>query len=238
MSKLSVLIPAFNEERTIRRILEKVRAVDLGGIEKEIIVVDDGSSDATWARLQEIDWPELVKLRHERNAGKGRAIRTGLARITGDIVIVQDADLEYDPADYPRLVEPIRAGRFQAVYGSRFAGHDAFANYPWTHFFGVRFLNWLAKALYGVRLTDEATCYKAFSRDAIADVPLDCERFEFCPEITAKVARKGIAIHEVPISFNPRTAAEGKKIRWRDGWTAARTLWKYRSWTPAKSPSG
>ncbi len=232
MPKLSILIPAFNEERTIRQILEKVRAVSVPGVTKEIIVVDDGSADGTWKTLETIDWPELVKLRHPKNAGKGRAIRTGLERVTGDVVIVQDADLEYDPADYPRLVEPILAGRFQAVYGSRFAGHDAFANYPWTHLVGVRFLNLVARALYGIRLTDEATCYKAFSRAAIADIPLDCERFEFCPEITAKVARKGIVIHEVPISFNPRTAAEGKKIRWRDGWTAARTLWKYRGWAP------
>lgn len=232
MPKLSVLIPAFNEERTIRQILEKVRAAPPKEVVKEIIVVDDGSSDRTWEVLTGIDWPELVKLRHPKNSGKGRAIRTGLEKVTGDVVIVQDADLEYDPADYPRLIEPILAGRFQAVYGSRFFTRSDFDSYPWTHLIGVRFLNWVARVLYGVRLTDEATCYKAFSRAVIADIPLDCERFEFCPEITAKVARKGVAIHEVPISFNPRTAAEGKKIRWRDGWTAARTLWKYRGWTP------
>lgn len=235
MPTLSILIPAFNEARTIRQILEKVRAVDLGGIHKEIVVVDDGSTDGTWDILRVLDWPELIALRHEANAGKGRAIRTGLARATGDFLIVQDADLEYDPADYPRLLAPLISGEALAVYGSRFASAGALDNYPWTHRIGVRFLNGLARLLYGVRLTDEATCYKAFARHAVADIPLDCERFEFCPEITAKIARKGIAIREVPISFNPRTAAEGKKIRWRDGWTAAQTLWKYRRWRPAKT---
>ena len=162
----------------------------------------------------------------EKNKGKGTAIRTGLANVTGDIVIIQDADLEYDPNDYPKLVEPILTGKANVVYGSRILGKSR-KSY-WSFYMGGRFLSFLANLLYNAKITDEPTCYKVFRADMIKNINLKCRRFEFCPEVTAKVRKKGYKIYEVPIHYEPRSLKEGKKINWKDGLEAIWTLIKYK----------
>jgi len=220
---ISIVIPAYNEADTIVQAIDRVRAVPL---QKEIIVVDDGSTDETPQLLAQ--QPDVVVLRHPQNLGKGMAIRTAIARATGNIIIIQDADLEYDPMDIPRVIAPIAEGKAQVVYGSRFLT----ARRPK----GMRLPNWLinrllaamVRWLYWHPLTDEATCYKAFRADLLKSVPLTCQRFEFCPEVTAKVIRRGVKIMEVPISYEARTTLQGKKIRWWDGVEAIWTLLKWR----------
>jgi glycosyltransferase involved in cell wall biosynthesis len=220
---ISIVIPAYNEADTIVQAIDRVRAVPL---QKEIIVVDDGSTDETPQLLAQ--QPDVVVLRHAQNLGKGMAIRTAIAHATGDIIIIQDADLEYDPMDIPRVIAPIAEGKAQVVYGSRFLT----ARRPK----GMRLPNWLinrllaamVRWLYWHPLTDEATCYKAFRADLLKSVPLTCQRFEFCPEVTAKVIRRGVKIMEVPISYEARTTLQGKKIRWWDGVEAIWTLLKWR----------
>ena len=220
--KLSVIIPAFNERDTIEAILQKVEAVDL---DKEIIVVDDGSTDGTREILDR--WPGPLRvIHHERCRGKGAGIRTGLAAATGDIIIIQDADVEYDPNEYPQLVAPIVEGKAEVVYGSRFRG--TIRNMRFPNRVINRLLAWMANALYRAGITDEATCYKVFRADIIKSIPLRCERFEFCPEVTAKVRKRGVRIYEVPITYVGRSVAEGKKINWKDGVSAIWTLLKYR----------
>jgi glycosyltransferase involved in cell wall biosynthesis len=236
--KLSVIIPVYNEKTTIKEILQIVNDVD---ITKEIIVVDDGSNDGTRETLANLSMDGIKKCFHKKNRGKGAAIRTGLAKVTGDIVIIQDADLEYNPREYHQLIEPIVQGKAEVVYGSRFLDHSVQKNLPlhlhyvssfgirhYAFFLGVKFLNLLTRLLYGAKTTDEATCYKVFRADVIRNIKLKCERFEFCPEITAKVCKRGHKIHEVPISFVARTFQEGKKINWKDGIEAIYTLIKYR----------
>jgi len=227
--KLSVIIPVYNENATIRKVLDTVNKVD---IPKEIIIVDDGSDDGTRELIVGLSMDGTKKCFHSKNRGKGAAIRTGLEKVTGDIVIIQDADLEYDPREYHRLIRPILEGKAQVVYGSRLLGLP-----PWRkvryHFyypfaFGVKLLNLLTRLLYGTRITDEATCYKVFKTKVIRNIQLKCKRFEFCPEITAKLCKKGYRIHEVPISYMGRTFQEGKKINWQDGIQAIYTLIKYR----------
>lgn len=219
--KLSVVIPVYNERDTIQEALRRVRALD---VDLEVVVVDDASTDGTYAILE--TEPDLVLLRHAVNAGKGMAIRTALANVTGDVVAVQDADLEYDPQDLLRLMAPIARGEARVVYGSRFlAGRPRM---EWPNYVCNRLLAWTANLLYGARLTDEATCYKVFDATLIRSVPLECRRFEFCPEVTAKVLKRGERILELPISYNPRSYDSGKKIRWWDGVTALWTLIKYR----------
>jgi glycosyltransferase involved in cell wall biosynthesis len=227
--KLSVIIPVYNEKATIKRVLQVVNDVN---IDKEVIVVDDGSNDGTRELLVGLSMDGTKKCFHSKNRGKGAAIRTGLEKVTGDIVIIQDADLEYDPREYHRLIRPILEGKAQVVYGSRLLGLPP-ARMVRYHFyypfaFGVRLLNLLTRLLYGTRITDEATCYKVFKTEVIRNIQLKCERFEFCPEITAKVCKKGYKIHEVPISYMGRTFREGKKISWKDGIEAIYTLIKYR----------
>jgi len=220
---ISIVIPAYNEADTIVQAIDGVRAVPL---QKEIIVVDDGSTDETPQLLAQ--QPDVVVLRHPQNLGKGMAIRTAIAHATGNIIIIQDADLEYDPMDIPRVIAPIAEGKAQVVYGSRFLT----ARRPK----GMRLPNWLinrllaamVRWLYWHPLTDEATCYKAFRADLLKSVPLTCQRFEFCPEVTAKVIRRGVKIMEVPISYEARTTLQGKKIRWWDGVEAIWTLLKWR----------
>lgn len=223
---LSIIVPVYNEERTIDALLH--RLCDVANHENEVIVVDDGSTDATPRLLAA--WkarPGMLLLRHDQNRGKGAAIRTGLRCVHGEITIIQDADLEYDPADFPRLVQVIRSGESDVVYGSRYL--TPHARLPMNRFrLGVSCLNYLVRLLYGQRLSDEATCYKAFRTSLLRRLDLKANGFDFCPEVTAKLCRLGHRILEVPISYHPRTKAQGKKIGWRDGLHAAWTLVKWR----------
>ncbi len=227
--KLSVIMPVYNEESTIGEILEKVLDVE---IEKEIIVVDDGSSDRTGEILEEIkrNGADIRVFHHSRNMGKGAAIRTALREVHNELVIIQDGDLEYDPGQYRKLIKPVLDGQAEVVYGSRTLGrrfHPAsFQNF--IFFAGGRFLTMIANMLYGARLTDEPTCYKVFRTDVLKGMSLECRGFEFCPEVTSKLLRRGIRIVEVPILSHPRTIKEGKKIRLSDWFVAVYTLLKNR----------
>jgi glycosyltransferase involved in cell wall biosynthesis len=222
--KVSVVIPAYDEARTIWEIIERVQAVP---IEKEIIVVDDYSTDGTWEELKKLADEGVIKLfRHPANRGKGAACRTGLAQITGDVVVIQDADLEYDPADYPMLLDPIIKGRSKVVYGSRFLGPHK-AMYFW-HSVGNKLLTLLTNVLFDTTLTDMETCYKVFTADIARSIKLKSNRWGFDPEITAKILKAGNRIYEVPISYTGREFWEGKKISWKDALMVVRTLIKYR----------
>lgn len=226
---LTVIVPVYNEIRTVDELLRKVLSAPY---RKQIIIVDDGSTDGTTEGLEK--WrgnPYVEIVFHTRNRGKGTAIRTGLLHAYGCYTIIQDADLEYDPQDYPRLIEPLQSGVADAVYGSRYQSGVGFRWTSWSLFrLGVAILNVCVRFLYGIRLSDEATCYKAFPTSVLKAMGLECERFEFCPEVTAKAARLGLRIVEVPITYYGRTAEEGKKIRLRDGLAAIWTLWKWRKW--------
>jgi dolichol-phosphate mannosyltransferase len=223
--KLSVIIPVYNEKKTILEIVRQVKAVDL---DKEILIVDDGSTDGTKEQLKSLEGDAEVRIfYHDTNRGKGSAIRTALEHVQGDLVIVQDADLEYDPQDYIKLVRPILEGKTQVVYGSRYLSKENLL--PFTKFrMGVLLLNWLVKLLFGFNITDEATCYKVFKTELLKNLPLKCKKFEFCPEVTAKILKRGYRIIEIPISYSYRTVSEGKKIGWKDGLSAVLTLIKYR----------
>lgn len=224
--RVSVVIPAYNEEDTIREVLERVLALPLL---LEVVVVDDASTDSTAqtaAQVAESSPYRIRIVRQNQNQGKGAAIRTGLAVAEGDIVAIQDADLEYYPEDLPALVAQFDDRSVQAVYGSRFLDRRPpmrFANYV-----ANRILTIAANVLFGARITDEATCYKLFRREALEGLNLTCVRFEFCPEVTAKLLRTGVSIRELPIRYDPRTYGQGKKITWQDGFVALWTLVKYR----------
>lgn len=221
--KLSVIIPVYNESGTIREIIKRVQAVP---IDREIIVVDDGSTDSTCEILNQLTDNGIILKRHDRNMGKGMAIRTGIKHVSGDAVVIQDADLEYDPQDYLVLIKPIIEGKARVVYGSRVLGGG---KHSYRRFYlGGRFLSILTNLLYGSSITDEPTCYKMFRADVLKDIKLECTGFEFCPEVTAKILKKGIKIVELPISYQPRLIREGKKIKWTDGVIAIWTLIKYR----------
>lgn len=222
---LSVIIPAYNERETITEAIRRVREADLGpGVTAEILVVDDCSRDGTRELLRAI--PGIRLLEHQENQGKGAAIRTALAHATGAVVVIQDADLEYDPADFRAMLAPIREGKAAVVYGSRFMrGHPPMRT---ANYIANRLLAWSATLLFGQRLTDEATCYKMFRSDVLRAMNLRATRFEFCPEVTAKARRAGYRILELPVSYRARSIAEGKKISWHDGVAAFWTLLKYR----------
>jgi dolichol-phosphate mannosyltransferase len=223
--KLSVIIPVYNEERTLRQLFDKILKV---GVEKEIIIIDDHSTDRSLEIIKEYTKLENVKaIFHERNYGKGRAIRSGIEHVTGDIVIIQDADLEYEPEDYPKLMKPIVDGKTNVVYGSRELGTTHQHSY-FSFYIGGKFLSWLTNFLYSSNITDEPTCYKVFRADLLKKIELRCIRFEFCPEVTAKVLKRGEQIVELPIHYYPRTKNEGKKIKWKDGIEAIWTLLKYK----------
>jgi dolichol-phosphate mannosyltransferase len=226
---LTILVPVYNEADTIDRLLSRVLASPYA---EQVVIVDDGSTDGTATHLSH--WttdPRVIFFCHATNRGKGTAIRTGLDHACGRFTLVQDADLEYDPSDYPRLLEPLLQGRANIVYGSRYL-RPAPGSRPYARLFryGVALLNVAVRLLYGVRLTDEATCYKVLPTDVLRAMDLQCQRFEFCPEVTAKACRMGLTIAEVPISYTPRAVTEGKKISWIDGWEALVTLWKWRHW--------
>ncbi len=229
ISKLSIVIPAYNEEKTLEGILSRIEAVDLGDVEKEIIIVDDGSVDGTREILKKHENKYRV-IYHDKNMGKGAAVRTGFGVATGDYVVVQDADLEYDPNDIAAMVKLADEKGAGAVYGSRRLGLFKKKNpmAGWVYHLGGRFLTLLTNFLYGISITDEPTCYKMVSRRIIDRIELKANGFEFCPEITAKIARMSIKIYEVPISYVPRSKKEGKKIKFKDGVIAIWTLIKYR----------
>lgn len=232
--KISIIIPVYNEVNVLPMVLDRVMKAALpAGCEKEIVIVDDGSTDGTSEVLDR--YKDLVMIHHSvENFGKGAAIRIGIRKATGDIVLIQDGDLEYDPNDYLQVLQPLVDGKATVVYGSRFMGNLK----------GMKFANWLANkiltfsanVLYGCRLTDEATAYKAFRMEVLRSMRLRCLRFEFCPEVTAKARRLGHHIHEVPIQYNARGILEGKKIRWQDGFHAMWTLVKYR-FAPMEQPA-
>lgn len=227
--KLSVIVPVYNEAATVAQIIERVLKVELGDVEKEVIVVNDGSTDGTGAVLDSLvaHRPNPLKIvHHEQNRGKGAAVRTALEHVTGNIVITQDADLEYDPQEYPALLAPFEDPAVQVVYGSRNLHGNPRSS--WSFYWGGRLLSWIANLLYGSHITDEPTGYKALRADLLRSLDLQSDGFEFCPEVTGKVLRRGIEIHEVPISYRPRSFDEGKKINWRDGLRAIWTLLKYR----------
>ena len=233
--KLSVVIPAYNEKATIAETIERVKAVDLGSVDLEIVVVDDGSKDETRKILETI--PGIRVVLHERNSGKGAAVKSGFRAATGDIVLIQDADLEYDPQDYAALLQPILDGRVEAVMGSRFVveppqffGKGAKSPF-FTHYIGNILIVRLTNFLYGHSATDYEGCLKAFSKSVVDGIPIEANGFEYDNELICKLLRRGHRIAEVPIKYRPRTYEEGKKIKWQDGvrmiWTIVR--WRFRS---------
>jgi len=219
---VSVIVPVYNEEAHLDELL---RAVLASPVDKEVIVVDDGSTDGTREKLQALPRTENVTVVfHEKNYGKGASIRTALNYARGEYVLIQDSDLEYDPADYPALIAPLERGEANAVYGVRPDRPERGLRF----FLGAKFLTHLTNLLYGTHIHDEATCYKVLRRSVLLGMRLECRRFEFCPEVTAKLCRMGEHIAEVPVSYHPRSAVEGKKIRHADGWLAIWTLIRYR----------
>jgi len=219
---ISIVIPVYNERETIQELIETVLRAPY---QKEIILVDDGSSDGSRELIGQLaaSHPEIKVCLHEKNCGKGGALKTGFAAATGDIVIIQDADLEYNPGEYPVLLQPILDGKADVVYGSRFAGHGAHRVLYFWHYIGNRFLTLLSNLFTNLNLTDMETCYKVFRREILGQFTITEQRFGIEPEITAKIAKiKGIRIYEVPISYYGRTYDEGKKIGWRDG---VRAIW-------------
>jgi glycosyltransferase involved in cell wall biosynthesis len=222
---LTVIVPVFNERTTVAEIIRRIRAVDIPLV-VDVIAIDDGSSDGTDKVLAALEDSTVRVLTHPVNQGKGAAIRSGLAIARGDLVLIQDADLEYDPEDWPRLLSPILRGKARVVYGSRFTGERR--NMMPLHWIGNRFLSLVTNVLYSSTLSDMETCYKLFDREVIEGIVVQSDRFDFEPEITAKVLRRGFRIYEVPISYAGRETTEGKKITWRDGFGALKALVKFR----------
>ncbi len=223
--KLSILIPVYNEEASVLELLSRVEAVEIP-LAKEIVIVDDGSTDGTRARLENLGARAKV-VRHERNRGKGAALRTALAHATGDFTIIQDADLEYDPKDYPALLAPILDGRADAVYGSRFLGGPHRVLFFWNYA-ANKFFTFLTNVLFNINLTDMGTCYKLFVTEKLKAIPLKSERFGIEAELTAKICKRRLRLYETPISYSGRTYEEGKKISWTDGFSYLWCLLRYR----------
>jgi len=223
--KLSVIVPVFDERNTVVEIVRRMRAVELP-VELEIVVVDDGSTDGTRDVLRQLADSTVRIVTHDVNRGKGTAIRSGLSHVSGDLVLVQDADLEYDPEDWPKLLNPVLRGKARVVYGSRFTGERR--NMLLLHWIGNRFLSMVTNVLYNTTLSDMETCYKLVERDLVSSLNLSSDKFDIEPEITAKILKRGVRIYEVPISYSGREVDEGKKLTWRDGLSALFTLVVYR----------
>lgn len=232
MAKLSIILPIYNEKMHIREVLNRIRNASLPyGIEREIIIVDDGSNDGTTEILKNIIDTEsegnVVTVHHSvLNFGKGIATRIGIHYATGDIILVQDGDMEYDPNDYTKLISPILEGKSSIVYGTRFHKRPKGMTLP--NYIANKLLTFFTNLLYNANITDEATAYKVFRSDVLKNLTLKSRRFEFCPEVTAKTLKRGYTIHDVPIHYDARTIEEGKKIRWKDGFVALWTLLKYK----------
>lgn len=225
ISKLSVVIPVYNERATLPEVVRRCRAVDLD-CEKEIVIVDDGSTDGSAEIAKSLGDSTVKVVLLPKNSGKGAAVRRGIEEATGDYILVQDADLEYDPADWKRLLAPVEAGKATVVYGSRFTGERR--NMLFWHWVGNRFLSLVTNILYNTTLSDMETCYKLVPADLLKSLELRSKRFEFEPEVTARILRRGIRIYEVPISYTGREFHEGKKITWKDGFKALWTLFRVR----------
>lgn len=225
--KLSIIIPVFNEKNTIIEILKKVDEVDFGNIQKEVVIIDDCSTDGTRKIIEDLQGSYKI-IFHNVNQGKGLAIRTGLKIANGDYAVIQDADLEYDPNDLRVMVNTMVAENMDVLYGSRRLNKKNIQHSGFQYYLGGWFLTILTNLLYGQKLTDEPTCYKMFKTELIKSMPLRCCRFEFCPEVTALASLSGHHINEIPISYYPRHKKEGKKIRWNDAITAVKILFKYR----------
>jgi len=223
---VSVVMPVYNEAATVAEVIQVVLAQPCL---KELIVVDDCSSDGTWAVLEKLvgQEPRMKAFKHEVNQGKGAALRTGISKAIGELVLIQDADLEYDPNEYETLIAPIRADKADVVFGSRFTGAGAHRVLYYWHSVGNKFLTMLSNMATNLNISDMETCYKVFRREIIQEIQIQENRFGFEPEITAKIAKQGVRIFEVPISYYGRTYAEGKKINWRDGFSALRCILKY-----------
>jgi glycosyltransferase involved in cell wall biosynthesis len=229
--KLSIVIPVYNEKKYVQEIVKRIQEVALGSVEKEIIVVDDCSSDGTTEILKEkIEQLVDIVIYKDQNEGKGAALRTGFQKVSGDIVIVQDADLEYDPAEYAKLLRPIEQDYADVVYGSRFVGSDPHRVLFFWHYMGNKFLTFLSNMFSNLNLTDMETCYKLFRREVLDTIQVEQNRFGFEPEITAKIAKGGWRIYEVGISYYGRNYSEGKKINWIDGLQAVWCILKYNLW--------
>jgi glycosyltransferase involved in cell wall biosynthesis len=227
LRKLSVIIPVFNERNTVVEVLRRVRSIELpDGIEREVIVVDDGSGDGTRDVLKQLGDSTVRVVMHDHNRGKGAAVRTGFAHATGEYVLIQDADLEYDPDDWPKLLNPVLRGKARVVYGSRFTGERR--NMLLLHWIGNRFLSMMTNILYNTTLSDMETCYKLIERDLVSKLNLQSDRFDIEAELTAKILKRGVRIYEVPVSYSGREFDEGKKLTWRDGISALWTLVLYR----------
>lgn len=228
---ISIIIPVYNEEETVALLIQKVKSVKISGYSKEIVVINDGSTDTTDQILTKINGISVIK--HNKNKGKGASVRDGINNSSGDVILIQDADLEYDPNDYQRLIKPIRSGESKVVYGSRLRDQklilfgDSKTPLP-IHFVVNKILSALTRFLYGGTVSDMETCYKVFTREAIKNIDINADRFDFEPEITAKILKKGLVVHEVTIKVKPRGYKDGKKISWRDGIMAVWTLVKYR----------
>jgi glycosyltransferase involved in cell wall biosynthesis len=226
---LSILMPVYNEVNTIHEIIKRVEAVNLGAVNKELIVVDDASKDGTREILDELRKTTPHKIYfHAQNMGKGAALRTALTYASGDIIIIQDADLEYDPSEYAELIKPILEGRADVVYGSRLSGAKVARAFNFWHYIGNKMLTFITNVLYNSILSDMETCYKVFRADVIKNLQIRSNRFDFEPEITAKILKRKHKLYEMPISYYGRDFSEGKKITWRDGFAAIRALIKYR----------
>jgi len=231
--KLSIIIPIYNEKETIEEIISRIEKIELKNIKKEIILIDDFSKDGTRELLKKYTKKYIV-LFHPKNKGKGSAIKTGLKEATGDIILIQDADLEYSPEDYPSLLKPILSNETSVVYGSRFMGFNLTSKFKTKstilplHFIGNKFLSFITQLLFFSKITDMETCYKVFRKDVIKNLDIKSNHFNMEPEITARILKKRINIKELPISYNPRSIKEGKKINWKDGIQAIYTLFYWR----------